>query len=78
MMLLFFFVWAEAHPQGASLEKSFKHGSPPNPSVNHNVARDTHHDGTATWFTQGSTFEEWKKNGSLLWIRGNRALRSLS
>jgi hypothetical protein len=26
MMLLFFSVQAETHPQGASLEKSFKHG----------------------------------------------------
>jgi len=26
----------------------------------------------AKWFIQGSAFDEWKKNGSLLWIRGNR------
>jgi hypothetical protein len=24
------------------------------------------------WFIQGNKFNEWKKNGSLLWIRGNR------
>jgi len=46
--------------------------SPPNPSVNHNTACDIQHKGTATWFIQGSKFKEWKKNGSLLWIRGNR------
>ena len=46
--------------------------SPPNPSVNHNTACDIHHDGTANWFVQGSTFDDWKKDGSLLWIRGNR------
>jgi len=52
--------------------------SPPDPSINHNLACDTHHEGTAKWFTQGRTFDEWKRNGSLLWIRGNRALRSFS
>jgi hypothetical protein len=30
------------------------------------------------WFIQGSTFEEWKENGSLLWVRGNRAFSFLS
>jgi hypothetical protein len=24
------------------------------------------------WFIQSNKFNEWKKNGSLLWIRGNR------
>ncbi|KAH9080612.1 hypothetical protein EDB83DRAFT_999443 [Lactarius deliciosus] len=45
--------------------------SPPNPSVNHNLACDTHHNGTTTWFSQCNAFDEWKNNGSLLWIRGN-------
>ncbi|KAF8482388.1 hypothetical protein DFH94DRAFT_690590 [Russula ochroleuca] len=45
--------------------------SRPDPSVNHNTACKTQHGGTATWFTQGSIFQDWKKNGSLLWIRGN-------
>ncbi|KAF8463221.1 ankyrin repeat-containing domain protein [Russula ochroleuca] len=45
--------------------------SPPDPSVNHNTACKTQHSGTAMWFIQGSTFQDWKKNGSLLWIRGN-------
>jgi hypothetical protein len=48
--------------------------SPPDPSVNHNTACKTQHSGTAMWFIQGSTFQDWKKNGSLLWIRGNRML----
>ena len=26
------------------------------------------------WFIQGDKFNEWKKKGSLLWIRGNRKL----
>ncbi|KAI0291194.1 hypothetical protein B0F90DRAFT_402570 [Multifurca ochricompacta] len=45
--------------------------SPPNPSINHNIAQEAHHGDTATWFTQGRTFNEWKAHGSLLWIRGN-------
>jgi hypothetical protein len=48
--------------------------SPPDPSTNHANACKPRLDGTATWFTGGTTFEEWKKNGSLLWIRGNRKL----
>jgi len=45
--------------------------SPPDPSINHHNARKAQHGGTANWFIQGPTFQEWKKNGSLLWIRGN-------
>ena len=47
--------------------------SPPDPSTNHNIACRTHHKRTATWFFQGSIFQEWKKTGSLLWIHGKRA-----
>jgi len=46
--------------------------SPPNPSINHNIARKAHHEGTASWFFQGSIFEEWKSSPSLLWIHGKR------
>ncbi|KAH9966865.1 hypothetical protein BC827DRAFT_1381996, partial [Russula dissimulans] len=45
--------------------------SPPDHSTNHNAARETQHRVTANWFIQGNTFRDWKKNGSLLWIRGN-------
>ncbi|KAI0288057.1 hypothetical protein BC826DRAFT_721154, partial [Russula brevipes] len=45
--------------------------SPPDPSVNHNTACKSQHSGTCKWFIEGSTYGEWKKNGSLLWIRGN-------
>ncbi|KAI0293479.1 hypothetical protein B0F90DRAFT_1399013 [Multifurca ochricompacta] len=44
--------------------------SPPDPSTNHNVARGSHHDGTASWFTRGNTYKQWKMTGSLLWIHG--------
>ena len=46
--------------------------SPPDPSINHNIARDIHHGGSAQWFFEGSIFAEWKSNGSLLWIYGKR------
>jgi hypothetical protein len=48
--------------------------SPPNPSTNHNIACNAHHKGTATWFFEGRTYNEWKSTGSesLLWIHGKR------
>ena len=47
--------------------------SPPDPSTNHNIACGAHHKGTATWFFQGSIYEEWKSTPSLIWIHGKRA-----
>ncbi|KAF8497781.1 hypothetical protein F5888DRAFT_1803244 [Russula emetica] len=46
--------------------------SPPDPSTNHNIACNAHHKGTATWFFEGRTYNEWKSTGpeSLLWIHG--------
>ncbi|KAH9022814.1 hypothetical protein EDB84DRAFT_1580563 [Lactarius hengduanensis] len=46
--------------------------SPPDPSANQNIASTTQHEGTATWFFQGSIFTEWKSKSttSLLWIHG--------
>ncbi|KAI0277802.1 hypothetical protein BGY98DRAFT_934155 [Russula aff. rugulosa BPL654] len=46
--------------------------SPPDPSINHNIACGAHHKRTAEWFCQGSIFTEWKSNGSLLWLHGKR------
>ena len=54
------------------LERFLKWLSPPDPSTNHNIACGTHHKKTATWFFQGSIFQEWKSSGSLLWIHGKR------
>ena len=65
---------SNALPGNQSREKLRTWLAPPNPSINHNTACDIHHDGTAKWFVQGSTFDDWKKDGSLLWIRGNRTL----
>jgi hypothetical protein len=47
--------------------------SPPDPSTNHNIACDTHHKKTATWFFEGNMYQEWKSKSSLLWIHGKRA-----
>ncbi|OCH87555.1 hypothetical protein OBBRIDRAFT_149093 [Obba rivulosa] len=44
--------------------------SPPDPSINHNVARSSYHEGTAKWFIRSEIFEEWKMSGSLLWVHG--------
>jgi hypothetical protein len=54
--------------------------SPPDPSVNYNTARDAYHDGTAVWFTEGHTFQDWKTScsGSLFWIHGKRTYVSWS
>src|SRR6267154_6340974 len=48
--------------------------SPSDPSTNHNIACDTHHKKTATWFFEGNIYQEWKSKGSLLWVHGKRAL----
>ncbi|KAI9455249.1 hypothetical protein BJY52DRAFT_1151868 [Lactarius psammicola] len=44
--------------------------SAPDPSTNYLTAREAHHEGTATWCTQSSTFANWKASGPLLWIHG--------
>ena len=48
--------------------------SPPDPSINHNIASKAHHNGTAQWFFQGSMFSLWKSTDSFLWIHGKRPL----
>src|SRR5882757_10919146 len=54
--------------------------SPPDPSTNHNIACNAHHQGTATWFSRGSIYQDWKSTSSepLLWIYGRRARLSHS
>jgi hypothetical protein len=48
--------------------------SPPDPWKNHNVAHESRHNGTGTWWIEGDTYAEWKSSGpsSLLWIHGKR------
>ena len=52
--------------------------SSPDPSINHNIACNIHHEGTANWFFQGRFYNEWKSIGSdsLLWVHGKRAFLS--
>ena|SRR6267154_4028299 len=54
--------------------------SPSDPSTNHNIACNAHHDGTANWFFNGSFYKEWRSTGSssLIWIHGKRVLLSHS
>jgi hypothetical protein len=48
--------------------------SPPDPWKNHNIARESRHGGTGTWWIQGDSYAEWKSSGpsSLLWVNGKR------
>jgi hypothetical protein len=58
---------------GDKLQRRFRRWlSAADPSTNHNIARKVHHRGTATWFTEGKTFKDWKTTGSILWIHGKR------
>ena len=71
-------VWADHGvlrilPEKQLRESVHKWLSPPDPSTNHNIACDTHHKKTASWFFQGSIFQEWKSTGALLWIHGKRS-----
>ncbi|KAH9998796.1 hypothetical protein BJV74DRAFT_986617 [Russula compacta] len=53
-------------------EKIQKWLSPPDPSINHNTTCEAHHNGTTSWFLEGSIYHEWKTNGSLIWAHGKR------
>jgi hypothetical protein len=48
--------------------------SPPDPWQNHNIARESRHSGTGTWWIQGDAYAEWKSScpSSLLWVHGKR------
>jgi hypothetical protein len=51
--------------------------SPPDSSTNHNISRNAHHEGTATWFFEGGIYKEWRSTPSLLWVHGKRTSSSL-
>ena len=48
--------------------------SPPDPWKNHNLARESRHGGTGTWWVEGDAYAEWKSSGASphLWIHGKR------
>ena len=72
-LLLLFFGASNLMLIGNQLRESLRRWvTPPDPSTNHNIARDIHHGGTAEWFFLGHIFAEWKSNASLLWIHGKR------
>jgi hypothetical protein len=52
--------------------------SPSDPSTNHSIACGTHHKKSAAWFFQGRIYQEWKSNGSLLWVHRKRSSCSTS
>jgi hypothetical protein len=57
---------------GDQMQENFlKWLSPPDPTVNHNIACDSRQE-RSNWFLQSKTFEKWKSEGSLLWIHGKR------
>ena len=43
--------------------------SPPDPWKNHNLAHESRHGGTGSWWIEGDTYVEWKSSdtSSLLW-----------
>jgi hypothetical protein len=45
--------------------------SSPDPSTNHNTARNVQHEVKPTWFFDGGIYQEWKSS-PLLWIHGKR------
>ncbi|KAN0107438.1 hypothetical protein V8E52_010186 [Russula decolorans] len=46
--------------------------SPPDPWKNHNLARESRHGRTGTWWVEGDSYAEWKSSGARphLWIHG--------
>jgi hypothetical protein len=46
--------------------------SPPDPSTNHDIVSEGHHEGSAKWFFESGVVTDWKSRGSLLWIHGKR------
>ncbi|KAK6000518.1 hypothetical protein QM012_003764 [Aureobasidium pullulans] len=52
-------------------EKIVRWLSAPDPSINHNNAREKCHEGTGLWFVSSETFERWKmRPKSFLWLHG--------
>jgi len=47
--------------------------SPPDPSVNYDIASNACHEGTTLWFMACDTFKDWKASNSLLCIYGKCA-----
>ena len=68
----FHFAFSELFAGSLLRDNLLRWFSPSDPSTNHNIASKAHHHGTAQWFFQGRTFNEWKSAGSFLWVHGKR------
>jgi hypothetical protein len=54
------------------LEKFKRWLNAPDPSTNHNSARDKHLPGTGQWLLQKKEYVKWKKQAnSFMWINGD-------
>jgi len=64
-----------AEEENPSRKSVYEWLSPPDLSMNHDIARAIHPKGTTTWFLQERIFQEWKEGEgtSLLWIHGECA-----
>jgi hypothetical protein len=70
---------ASCIPSGNQLRDNVhKWLSPPDTSTNHNIACGIRHKKMASWFFEGSIFQDWKSTGSLLWVHGKRLPHPLS
>ena len=68
-----FSLWRLSFAAGIQIEQDILRWiSPPDPSVNYNIARMAYQEGTTAWFFEGSIFKEWESKGSILWIHGGR------
>ncbi|KAL8948729.1 MAG: hypothetical protein Q9222_005111 [Ikaeria aurantiellina] len=55
----------------ASQDKIYQWLSAPDPSINHNAARDKFHRSTGEWFLRGQQYASWKVNpNSIFWLHG--------
>ena len=53
--------------------------SPPDPWKNQNLANESRHSGSGSWWIESDAYAEWKSSGpsSLLWINGKRQYLAL-
>ncbi|EMD33442.1 hypothetical protein CERSUDRAFT_126170 [Gelatoporia subvermispora B] len=57
-------------PDDSDVQKHRNWLTPPDPSINHNLALRSYSKGTSAWFIDGQVMGEWKTTSSLLWIHG--------
>jgi len=59
------------HDQNTPAGKFKKWMDPPNPSINHNNARNKHLENTGQWLLKDERYLAWKQQpNSLMWING--------